>query len=112
MQMRYVPILITLYLVCWHLALLGFGIQDTKAYTQKNLEKIKAISKENALIYLPCHRSHIDYCALTYLLYENGLMVPQVAAGNNLNLPFLGSILRGGQAQFSCGKILHEQSPI
>ena len=35
MQMRYVPILITLYLVCWHLALLGFGIQDTKAYTQK-----------------------------------------------------------------------------
>ncbi|GIR87401.1 MAG: hypothetical protein CM15mP86_08600 [Gammaproteobacteria bacterium] len=35
MQMRYVPILITLYLVSWHLALLGFGIQDTKAYTQK-----------------------------------------------------------------------------
>ena len=66
----------------------------------KNLEKIKAISKENALIYLPCHRSHIDYCALTYLLYENGLMVPQVAAGNNLNLPFLGSILRGAGAVF------------
>ena len=66
----------------------------------KNLEKIREISKENSLIYLPCHRSHIDYCALTYLLYENGLMVPQVAAGNNLNLPIIGGIIRGAGAVF------------
>ena len=66
----------------------------------KNMEHIKEISKENSLVYLPCHRSHIDYCALTYLLYENGLMVPQVAAGNNLNLPIIGSILRGAGAVF------------
>ena len=65
-----------------------------------NLEKIKELSKENSLIFLPCHRSHIDYCALTYLLYENGLMVPQVAAGNNLNLPIIGGILRGAGAVF------------
>ena len=66
----------------------------------RNLEKIREVSKENSLIYVPCHRSHIDYCALTYLLYENGLMVPQVAAGNNLNLPLVGGILRGGGAVF------------
>lgn len=65
-----------------------------------NLEKIKELSKDNSLIYLPCHRSHIDYCALTYLLYENGLMIPQVAAGNNLNVPIVGSILRGAGAVF------------
>ena len=65
-----------------------------------NLEKIKELSKDNSLIYLPCHRSHIDYCALTYLLYENGLMVPQVAAGNNLNIPIVGGILRGAGAVF------------
>ena len=66
----------------------------------KNLEKIKEISKENSLIFVPCHRSHIDYCALSYLLHENGLMLPQVAAGNNLNLPIIGSILRGGGGVF------------
>ena len=66
----------------------------------KNLEEIRELSKDNSLIYLPCHRSHIDYCALTYLLYENGLMVPQVAAGNNLNLPIIGGILRGAGAVF------------
>ncbi|HJM59484.1 MAG TPA: 1-acyl-sn-glycerol-3-phosphate acyltransferase, partial [SAR86 cluster bacterium] len=65
-----------------------------------NLETIKELSKDNALIYLPCHRSHIDYCALSYILYQNGLMLPQVAAGNNLNLPIIGGILRGAGAVF------------
>ena len=62
----------------------------------KNIDKIREISKENSLIFVPCHRSHIDYCALSYFLHENGLMLPQVAAGNNLNLPIIGGILRGG----------------
>ena len=66
----------------------------------RNIDHIKSISKDNALVYVPCHRSHIDYCALTFILYENGLMLPQIAAGNNLNLPILGSILRGAGAIF------------
>ena len=66
----------------------------------RNIDHIKSISKDNALVYVPCHRSHIDYCALTFILYENGLMLPQIAAGNNLNLPVLGSILRGAGAIF------------
>lgn len=66
----------------------------------KNLEEIKNISSENSIVYVPCHRSHIDYLALSYILYENGLMVPQIPAGNNLNLPIMGRILRGGGAIF------------
>ena len=66
----------------------------------RNIEHVKNISKDNALIYVPCHRSHIDYCALTFILYENGLMLPQVAAGNNLTLPIIGGILRGAGAIF------------
>jgi len=66
----------------------------------RNIEYVKNISKDNALVYVPCHRSHIDYCALTFILYENGLMLPQVAAGNNLNLPIIGGILRGAGAIF------------
>ena len=66
----------------------------------RNIDEIKDISKDNALVYVPCHRSHIDYCALTFILYENGLMLPQVAAGNNLNLPIIGTILRGAGAVF------------
>jgi len=46
------------------------------------------------IIYVPCHRSHIDYLLLSYLLYINGHVPPHIAAGSNLNLPVLGQFLR------------------
>ncbi|WP_442903811.1 1-acyl-sn-glycerol-3-phosphate acyltransferase, partial [Gilvimarinus sp. 1_MG-2023] len=52
------------------------------------------------MIYVPCHRSHIDYLLLSYVLYHNGLQLPQIAAGINLNLPVAGSILRRSGAFF------------
>lgn len=51
-------------------------------------------------VYLPCHRSHIDYLLLPYLLDARDLPVPHAAAGDNLNLPILGRILRWGGAFF------------
>ena len=66
----------------------------------QNLDKIKSIADDNSLVYLPCHRSHIDYLALSYILLEKGLMLPHIAAGNNLNLPILGGIGKGGGAFF------------
>tara|TARA_B100000242_G_scaffold95941_1_gene65658 strand:+ start:123 stop:2192 length:2070 start_codon:yes stop_codon:yes gene_type:complete len=64
------------------------------------IEKINDLAVENSLIYTPSHRSHIDYLALSYELYTNNLMLPQIVAGKNLNLPFLGRILRNGGAFF------------
>ena len=66
----------------------------------RNLDKIKSIADDNSLVYVPCHRSHIDYLALSYILLEKGLMLPHIAAGNNLNLPILGGIGKGGGAFF------------
>ena len=66
----------------------------------QNLDKIKSIADDNCLVYVPCHRSHIDYLALSYILLEKGLMLPHIAAGNNLNLPILGGIGKGGGAFF------------
>ena len=66
----------------------------------QNLDKLKSIADDNSLVYVPCHRSHIDYLALSYILLEKGLMLPHIAAGNNLNLPILGGIGKGGGAFF------------
>jgi glycerol-3-phosphate O-acyltransferase len=52
------------------------------------------------VIYVPSHRSHIDYLLLSYLLYVNGIVPPHIAAGVNLNLPVVGPILRRGGAFF------------
>ena len=65
-----------------------------------NIEIPQEAAKENAIVYVPCHRSHIDYLLLSYVLFHNGLMVPHIAAGINLNLPIVGAILRRGGAFF------------
>jgi len=52
------------------------------------------------VIYVPCHRSHVDYVLLSYLVHENGFVPPHIAAGVNLNLPVVGSLLRRGGAFF------------
>ena len=61
---------------------------------------MRELAKEYEIIYTPCHRSHIDYLLLSYVIYKRGLMVPYIAAGDNLNMPFVGQLLRGGGAFF------------
>lgn len=65
-----------------------------------NIERLQNTNKDNEIIYVPCHRSHIDYLLLSYVLYHNGLQVPHIAAGINLNMPIAGPILRRGGAFF------------
>ncbi|MDG9668423.1 glycerol-3-phosphate 1-O-acyltransferase PlsB [Hahella sp. CR1] len=65
-----------------------------------NIDAVKEAAKSSAVVYVPCHRSHIDYLLLSYVLYRNGLMVPHIAAGINLNMPVVGPILRRGGAFF------------
>jgi len=50
------------------------------------------------VIYVPCHRSHIDYLLVSYFVYHRGFVPPHIAAGVNLNLPVLGRFLRKGGA--------------
>jgi glycerol-3-phosphate O-acyltransferase len=65
-----------------------------------HFDKLRAIAPGHEIIYVPCHRSHIDYLLVSYLLYRNGMVVPHIAAGSNLNLPVLGALLRRGGAFF------------
>jgi len=65
-----------------------------------NNEYLKKLALSHELVYVPCHRSHIDYLLLSYVIYFEGLAIPYIAAGKNLNMPVIGSILRGGGAFF------------
>lgn len=64
------------------------------------LEAVKQVAEDHTLIYVPSHRSHVDYLLLSYVLFYNGLMLPHIAAGRNLNLPVVGPLLRRGGAFF------------
>lgn len=64
------------------------------------MEPVRALALTHTLVYVPSHRSHLDYLLLSYLLYQHGLTLPHIAAGNNLNLPVVGGILRRAGAFF------------
>lgn len=66
-----------------------------------NTEKLYKVAMQGSvLVYVPCHRSHIDYLLLSYILYHKGLMVPHIAAGINLNFFPVGSFFRSWGAFF------------
>lgn len=63
-----------------------------------HVERLHEVAKDKEVVYVPCHRSHFDYLLLGYIVYEERLHLPHVAAGINLNLPIIGGILRRGGA--------------
>ncbi len=65
-----------------------------------DIEQIKPLSLTHQLVYVPCHRSHVDYLLLSYVIFREGLALPYIAAGDNLNIPIVGKLLRGGGAFF------------
>ena len=66
----------------------------------RHFERVRALAPDYQIVYVPCHRSHIDYLLLSYVIYKRGLRIPHIAAGENLNIPILGEILRRGGAFF------------
>lgn len=61
---------------------------------------LNQLALNHELIYVPCHRSHIDYLLLSYVIHSEGFAIPYIAAGKNLNLPIIGPVLRKGGAFF------------
>src|SRR5580698_3645142 len=60
----------------------------------EHLENLSAVGDGVEIIYVPCHRSHMDYLLLSYIIYRKGFAVPHVAAGANLNMPLIGRFMR------------------
>jgi len=65
-----------------------------------NFSSLESVAEGSEIVYVPCHRSHMDYLLLSYVVYHKGFAVPHIAAGINLNMPVVGSFLRRGGAFF------------
>lgn len=64
-------------------------------------ERVRKLALEgHELVYVPCHRSHMDYLLLSYILYHQGLVPPHIAAGVNLNFWPAGPLFRSWGAFF------------
>lgn len=83
----------------------------TRAYHQgihvssEEVLRLKAVAKEaeankQSIIFLPCHRSHVDYVSLQLICYRLGLALPIVVAGDNLKFPLVGPFLNHAGAMW------------
>lgn len=64
------------------------------------LNRVRTKSQQGPLVLIPCHKSHIDYLMLSYMLWTHNMPCPQIAAGKNLSFWPLGPFFRGGGAFF------------
>lgn len=77
----------------------GVHVRESEIALLKETAK-KAEADGVSMIFLPCHKSHIDYLVVSHILYSIGIALPHIAAGDNLNLPLIGALLRYNGAFF------------
>jgi glycerol-3-phosphate O-acyltransferase len=73
---------------------------DGTVVDKNGIQQIKTLSQKGPLILVPCHKSHMDYLILSYILFQHNLPCPHIAAGKNLSFWPLGPIFRAGGAFF------------
>jgi len=66
----------------------------------ENLAIVRESARKGPVIYIPSHKSHIDYLVLNDVLYEHHMHIPRVAAGKNLAFWPMGHIFRKSGAFF------------
>ncbi len=77
----------------WHKLYRGISVHGAEA--------VRRLAREgHEIIYMPCHRSHMDYLLLSYVIYHQGMVPPHIAAGINLNFWPAGPLFRYGGAFF------------
>lgn len=55
------------------------------------IEMLKKASNSGLpMIFIPLHRSHLDYIMVSFILLNRDIRSPLVAAGDNLRIPFFG----------------------
>ncbi|KAM4031423.1 glycerol-3-phosphate acyltransferase 1, mitochondrial isoform 2-T3 [Anomaloglossus baeobatrachus] len=60
---------------------------------QMEMVKKAAAEMKAPLVFLPVHKSHIDYLLLTFVLFCHNIKAPHIAAGNNLNIPIFSTLI-------------------
>lgn len=77
----------------------GIHVSSEEVLRLRKVAEVAA-QKKQSIIFLPSHRSHVDYVSLQLICYRLGLTLPVVVAGDNLNIPVLGEFLQHAGAMW------------
>lgn len=84
------------YIVKWTLSKIFEGVN----LRESDFRALKKTNEQGSLIYVSCHKSHLDYLLIGFFSFINQMAVPYMAAGKNLSFWPVGPILRYGGAFF------------
>ncbi|MBU1194678.1 MAG: 1-acyl-sn-glycerol-3-phosphate acyltransferase [Proteobacteria bacterium] len=76
------------------------NIFEDLVLNQDEINRMREKSIDAPLVLVPCHKSHLDYLLLPYVMFINNMPAPHIAAGKNLSFWPLGPIFRRGGAFF------------
>lgn len=79
----------------WFLFVLLSKILNSINIHMGHIEMLMKVSKnETPIVYLPLHRSNLDYVLISFILHVYNLQSPLIAIGEKLQYPVLGYLLR------------------
>ncbi|MCD4677738.1 MAG: 1-acyl-sn-glycerol-3-phosphate acyltransferase [Desulfobacula sp.] len=84
----------------WLLTWVFKNIFEDLVLNQEEINRMREKSTKAPLILVPCHKSHLDYLLLPYVMFRNNMPCPHIAAGKNLSFWPLGPLFRRGGAFF------------
>ncbi len=75
-------------------------IFDGISYDPESIKMLREAAQRGPLVFTPCHKSHMDYLIISFLLFMNNMFPPHIAAGVNLSFWPMGVIFRHSGAFF------------
>lgn len=98
------------YFLCksWKIMFPLTGIPVSEAQIQKIIEA----QKKGPVLLLPTHKSHLDYMIMVYVCFTHGIRLPKVVAGDNLNIPIIGPLLRRAGAFYIRRTFTNDTDPL
>jgi glycerol-3-phosphate O-acyltransferase len=69
-------------------------------YDPKDMARLRTLSRDGTIVFLPSHKSHVDYLVISYQLTALDMPGPMIAAGDNLDFFPMGPLFRRSGAFF------------
>ena len=87
-------------LMGWALEKVFHSIYQGFTFDREQFKKIRDASRDGVLVFIPNHRSYLDFLVLSYFLFREQMVTPHIAAGLNLNFWPIGHMFKSGGAFF------------
>ncbi len=100
---RVITFFATLMAFVWRKIFNGLDVRT------EDFENLRAAVAKGPLLILPDHRSHVDYLAISQVMQDANIMLPHIAAGDNLSFWPLGPLFRSTGAFFIRRKFINNR---